>query len=73
MSIINQGIVLVWDQVTVGEESKAFGVKKVPGWAKETKTADCRAEVIVSIGWGRGAEVRQETTCVYAGCPGGFD
>lgn len=36
--------------VAAGEES--FGVKKVPGWDKETKTAYCRAEVILSIEWG---------------------
>lgn len=29
--------------------NQSFGVNKVPGWDKETKTAYCRAEVILSI------------------------
>lgn len=54
-------------------KAKPLVLKGVSGWGKETKAANCRAEVILSIDWGVGAEARQETPSVYSGCPGAFD
>lgn len=54
-------------------KAKPLVLKRVPGWGKETKAANCRAETILSKDRGVAAEARRETPCVYSGCPGSFD